>query len=268
MINVNSNLTALKVITAFNSSQDNLTKSLQRLSTGLRVNSSKDDASGVGVGMRLNAQIARKNVVNDEVNNAIALLDTQDGVMDAANSVLERMAELTQLGTDFTATTAEKAIYQVEYETLEEELQGLLSEEFNGQALFANDGTVLSVSISDNTTQTASITLANMEQDVFNDGVIGGDVTTAETYTAITTAINSLAELRAKNGAEQNRFERAAQVLDTGITNLTAAYSRIMDADTAEESVNKTKYDILQQSSLAMLVQANQSSENILTLLE
>ena len=267
MIHVNSNITALKVITAFNDSQQNLTKSLQRLSTGLRVNSSKDDASGVGVGMRLNAQIARKNVVNDEVNNAIALLDTQDGVMDAANSVLERMAELTQLGTDITATAAEKEIYQVEYETLEEELQGYLSEEFNGQALFANDGTVLSVSISDNTTQTASITLANMEQDVY-DIVNGGDVTTAATYTAITTAINSLAELRAKNGAEQNRFERAAQVLDTGITNLTAAYSRIMDADTAEESVNKTKYDILQQSSLAMLVQANQSSENILTLLE
>jgi flagellin len=100
------------------------------------------------------------------------------------------------------------------------------------------------------------------------DVVAGGDVATSATYSAVTTAINNLAELRATNGAEQNRFERAAGVLDAGIMNLTAANSRIMDADTALESVNMTKYDILQQSSLAMLVQANQSNENILRLLQ
>ena len=265
MINVNSNITALKVITAFNDSQDNLSRALERLSTGLRVNSAQDDPGGLGVSMRLNAQIARKSVVYNEVNNAVSFLDTQDGVMAAANSVLQRMAELTQLGVGSLDTNAQ-AIYQVEYDQLEAELQGLLSEEFNGESMFANGGGTLTVFTSDNTSQTASMTQANME-DLVYDVVSGGDVTSAATYSAVTTAINNLAELRATNGAEQNRFERAASVLDAGIINLTAANSRIMDADTAMESVNMTKYDILQQSSLAMLVQANQSNENILLLL-
>lgn len=266
MINVNTNIAALKVMTAFNDSQGNLSKALQRLSSGLRVNSSQDDPSGLGVSMRLNAQIARKSVVYDEVNNAVSFLDTQDGVMDAANSVLQRMAELTQLGVGSLNTSAQ-AIYQVEYDELEDELEGLLSEEFNGESLFADGGGSLTVFTSDNTSQTASITQANME-DLVYDVVNGGSVTNTATYSAITTAINNIAELRATNGAEQNRFERAASVLDAGIINLTAANSRIMDADVAQESVNMTKYDILQQSSLAMLVQANQSKENILRLLE
>jgi flagellin len=265
MINVNSNISALKMITAFNDSQDNLSKSLLRLSTGLRVNSAQDDPGGLGVSMRLNAQIARKSIVHDEVNNAVSFLDTQDAVMDAANSVLERMAELTQLGVGSLDTSAQ-AIYQVEYEQLEGELQGLLTEEFNGRNMFNDGGATLTVFISDNTSQTASITQANMEDQVY-DVVSNGDVTTTATYSAVTTAINNLAELRATNGGEQNRFDRAASVLDAGIINLTAANSRIMDADTALESVNMTKYDILQQSSLAMLVQANQSNENILLLL-
>lgn len=266
MINVNSNLSALKVITAFNDSQGNLSRALQRLSTGLRVNSAQDDPSGVGVSMRLNAQIARKNVVYNQVNNAISFLDTQDGVMEAANSVLERMAELTQLGVNTTDTSAQ-AIYQVEYDQLESELQGLLSERFNGENLFEDGGGVLEVFTSDNTSQTASITQANMEDLVYNI-VNGGNVTSTATYSAVSAAIDNLAELRATNGSEQNRFERAASVLDAGIINLTAANSRIMDADAALESVNMTKYDILHQSSLAMLVQANQSNENILRLLQ
>jgi flagellin len=266
MINTNSNLMALKVMTAFNDSQDNLSKALQRLSTGLRVNSAQDDPGGLGVSMRLNAQIARKSVVYNEVNDAISFLDTQDGVMGAANSVLQRMAELTQLGVNSLDTSAQ-AIYQVEYDELASELESLLSEGFNGQDMFADGGGVLAVYTSDNTSQTASITQANMEDLVF-DVVDGGDVTTTATYSAVTTAINNLGTLRATNGAEQNRFERAASVLDAGIINLTAANSRIMDADTALESVNMTKYDILQQSSLAMLVQANQSNENILLLLK
>lgn len=266
MINVNTNIAALKVMTAFNDSQDNLSKALQRLSTGLRVNSAQDDPGGLGVSMRLNAQIARKSVVYNEVNNAVSFLDTQDGVMDAANSVLQRMAELTQLGVGSLDTNAQ-AIYQVEYDQLEDELEGLLSEEFNGESLFADGGGSLTVFTSDNTSQTASMTQANMEDQVY-DVVNGGDVRTTATYAAITAAINNLSELRATNGAEQNRFERAASVLDAGIINLTAANSRIMDADVAQESVNMTKYDILQQSSLAMLVQANQNKENILRLLE
>lgn len=262
MINVNSNLASLKVITAFNDSQDNLSKALQRLSTGLRVNSAKDDPGGLAVSMRLNAQIARKNAVYNEVNNAASFLDTQDGVMDAAYNVLLRMSSIAASAED--ANTSDLPAYQTEYDALEEELLGYTNEQFNGQDMFSN-GSVISVSTSENSSQTASITLAALETDVYNV-VNGQNVSSASS--AITTAINNLAELRARNGAEQNRFERAANVLDAGIINLTAANSRIMDADVALESVNMTKYDILNQSSLAMLVQANQSKENILLLLK
>lgn len=262
MINVNSNLSALKVITAFNDSQDNLSRALHRLSTGLRVNSAQDDPGGLAVSMRLNAQIARKNAVYNEVNNAASFLDTQDGVMDAAYNVLLRMSSIAASAEG--ANTSDLPAYQTEYDALEEELLGYTNEQFNGQAMFSN-GSVISVSTSDNSSQTASITLAALETDVY-DVVNGQNVSSASS--AITTAISNLAELRARNGAEQNRFERAANVLDAGIINLTAANSRIMDADVALESVNMTKYDILNQSSLAMLVQANQSKENILLLLK
>jgi len=97
--------------------------------------------------------------------------------------------------------------------------------------------------------------------------VNGGDVTTTATADAVSSAIDALATLRATNGAQQSRFTRAADMLDINITNLESAYGRVMDADIAEESVKKAKYDILQQAGLAMLVQANQSKENILALL-
>lgn len=267
MINVNSNLTAMKVMTAFNDSQDNLSKALQRLSTGLRVNSAKDDPGGLGVSMRLNAQIARKSVVYNQVNDANSFLDTQDGVMDAANDVLLRMSEIAAAaeGAAGLGDTSAVAIYQVEYDVLEQELLGYTSEQFNGQNMFANGGGSLAVNTSEITSQTAAITLADLEGSVYNQ-VNGQNVSSASS--AVSAAIDNLASLRATNGAEQNRFERAASVLDAGIINLTAANSRIMDADAALESVNMTKYDILQQSSLAMLVQANQSNENILMLLQ
>ena len=265
MINANSNISAMQVITAFNDSQKNLSKAVHRLSTGFRVNSSKDDPSGVGVSMRLNSQIARKNVVFDEVNNAISLLDTQDAVMKVADSVLQRMSELTQLGVNTLDTNAQ-ALYQLEYVELEEEIHDLLSEQFNGQKLFASGGSSLTVYTSDNITQTASVTLANMEDLVF-DVINGGSVTSTATYAAVETAIENLGKMRTTNGSEQNRLERSASLLNAGIFNLTVADGRIMDADIAQETVNMTKYDILHQSGLAMLVQANQSNENILTLL-
>lgn len=265
MINVNTNIAALKVMTAFNDSQGNLSKALQRLSTGLRVNSAKDDPSGMGVSMRLNAQIAQKNVVYNEVNNAVSFLATQDGVMDAADDVLLRMVSLATSARGAGGDTAALALYQVEYDALEQELYGYTNELFNGQNMFSNPGGLLVVNTSEITSQTASITLADLEGSVYN--VVNGQNVSSAT-SAIEIARDNLAEMRARNGSEQNRFERAANVLDAGIINLTAANSRIMDADVAQESVNMTKYDILQQSSLAMLVQANQNKENILRLLE
>ncbi len=266
MINVNSNISALKVITAFNDSQDNLSKSLLRLSTGLRVNSAQDDPGGLGVSMRLNAQIARKSVIYNEVNDANSFLDTQDGVMAAATAVLNRMSAIatTAKGKADLGQTDGLASYQAEYDILEQEILGYTFEQFNGQNMFQNGGGSLAVNTSEITSQTAAITLSDLQGSVYTV-VNGQNVSSASS--AVTTAINNLSTLRATNGAQQNRFDRAASVLDAGIINLTAANSRIMDADTALESVNMTKYDILQQSSLAMLVQANQSNENILLLL-
>jgi len=266
MISINTNLAALRVLTDINNSDQNLQKSLERLSSGLRINSAKDDPGGLGVSMRLNAQIVSKGAAYNVVSDAVSLLETQDGVMAAAYDVLQRMAEISVLAQNAVLQTSDTTLYQTEYDQLTDELYGMLSEEFNGIALFANGGSTLTIYTSDNTSQTAALTIADMQSTVY-DLVNGGDVTTTATADAVSSAIDALATLRATNGAQQSRFTRAADMLDINITNLESAYGRVMDADIAEESVKKAKYDILQQAGLAMLVQANQSKENILALL-
>ena len=249
----------------------NLQKSLSRLSSGYRINTAEDDPGGLAVSMKLSAAIRQTDALSANVGNAISFLQTQDGVLSVASSILLRMSELATLATD-SVLSSDSAAYDVEFKELQENMGDLLGEDFNGVPLFSNPQSVLAV-VTSTTNQTAEITKLNLEaiEDDIDVGTLTGITTPALATTALDaleTAIQDLAELRAKNGAEQSRMTFAQDILAVNRVNLEAANSRIMDVDIAEESANFARFSIIQEAGLVMLAQANTSAESLIRLLE
>jgi flagellin len=290
MISLNTNTASMSAAYNLSNTNVNLQRSLNRLSSGSRINSSFDDAGGLAVSMKLSASIRRTEATQANVNNALSMLETQDGVLKSAEKVVSRMAELVQLATDVTKSTDDKALYQTEFESLQTQLGSFMSEQFNGINLFtsgnynasATDGVTLAVVTSHDGNQTIGITQADLGAVAFHVGTASGanlpgsvtlddvfqNVTTAaDAVSTITDAIQTLATLRASNGSEQVRLTFAADMLSVNKTNLEAANGRIVDVDIASESANLARLNILQQAGTAMLAQANQSSQSLLRLL-
>ena len=262
----------------------NLQRSLQRLSSGSRINSSFDDAGGLAVSMKMSASIRRTEATQANVGNAIALLQTQDGVLKSADNVLNRMSELATLAQDVTKSTSDLALYSTELTQLKGQLNLMLSEKFNGISLFQSGTTTgldvgtnainLTVVTSHDGGQSVGITQSDLNfisTSVGTDASSGMNITTNALATGslatITTAIQNLATLRANNGAEQTRLTFAADMLSVNKINLEAANSRIIDVDVASESAQLARFNILQQAGTAMLAQANQSTQSILRLI-
>ena len=287
MISINTN--SASSAAAYNLSNTNvsLQRSLNRLSSGSRINSSIDDAGGLAVSMKLSASIRRTEATQANVSNVISLLETQDGVLKSADKVLSRMSELASLATDVTKSTTDLALYQTEVDNLKTQLGSLLTEKFNGISLFGGTNTgantigtagSLVVSTAQDGGQTVSISQLNLAF-LSATGGIGTTVSTASgiqvssnanataAVATLTTAIQNLATLRATNGSEQVRLTFAADMLAVNKTNLEAANGRIADVDIASESANLARLNILQQAGTAMLAQANQANQSVLRLL-
>jgi flagellin len=287
MISINTNGAASAAAYNLSNTNVNLQRSLNRLSSGSRINSSIDDAGGLAVSMKLSASIRRTEATQANVSNVISLLETQDGVLKTADKVLSRMSELASLATDVTKSTTDLALYQTEVDNLKTQLGSLLTEKFNGISLFGGTnsgantiGTAgsLVVSTAQDGGQTVSISQLNLAFLSATGGIgttvsatSGVQVTSNANATAavetLTTAIQNLATLRATNGSEQVRLTFAADMLAVNKTNLEAANGRITDVDIASESANLARLNILQQAGTAMLAQANQSNQSILRLL-
>jgi flagellin len=289
MISINTNTASSAAAYNLGNTNVNLQKSLNRLSSGSRINSSADDAGGLAVSMKLSASIRRTEATQANVNNAISLLETQDGVLKTADKVVGRMSELVQLATDVTKSTTDTALYKTEFQSLQSQLSSMLGEKFNGVSLFnsgGNDDTItttntLTVVTAQDGGQTVSITQADLGAVAYYvgtgsggnlgtadiDDVFGSATGAAAAVTSITAAIQNLATLRATNGSEQVRLTFAADMLAVNKTNLEAANGRITDVDIASESANLARLNILQQAGTAMLAQANQSNQSILRLL-
>ena len=265
MISINTNNASSAAAYNLSNTNTNLQRSLQKLSSGSRINSSFDDAGGLAVSMKLSASIRRTEATQANVGNAISLLETQDGVLKSADKVLSRMSELASLSLDVTKSSTDTALYQTEYDNLASQLDSMTGEMFNGVDLFGA-ATTLVVTSSHDGEQTVGITQADLATDVF-DEVDGLALTDSATLTTITAAIQNLATLRATNGSEQVRLTFAADMLAVNKTNLEAANGRITDVDIASESANLARLNILQQAGTAMLAQANQSNQSILRLL-
>ena len=284
---INTNSAATSAAYNLSNTNVNLQRSLNRLSSGSRINSSADDAGGLAVSMKMSASIRRTDATLANVNNSLSFLQTQDGVLKTADKVLNRMSELATLAQDVTKTTDDLALYNTELSQLKGQLNLMLDEKFNGISLFStggaasapgaafDDDSTLTVVTSHDGDQTVGITQADLNQVVFDitDATSGEVMDISSTTGAqnavgyIQTAIQNLATIRANNGAEQSRLTFASDMLAVNKTNLEAANSRIIDVDVADESTKLARYNILQQAGTAMLAQANQSTQSILRLI-
>lgn len=262
---INTNVAAIDATNNLSSSSSALQKSLNRLSSGFKINSPSDDAGGLAVSMKMTAALKRNSVTQDNIANAISFLQTQDGAMKTTSKIMERISELTTLYSDVTKSSSDKANYSTEFTQLTAQLTQIQAEAFNGVSMFATSSSNLSVAVTEDGSQTVNIAKANMNSAV-------SSITSASTLSGITvantaTAINSIATLRATNGAQTNRLNFASDLLVINRTNLAAANSRIIDTDIAKESTEFARYNILVQSGTAMLSQANASSQIALRLL-
>ena len=265
MISINTNSASSMAAYNLGTSNINLQRSLQKLSSGSRINSSFDDAGGLAVSMKLSASIRRTEATQANVNNALSFLQTQDGVLKNADKIVSRISELAALGTDVTKSTADLALYQTEVTSLVSALGDLAGEAFNGVSLL--DGSTLTVYTSEDGVQSVDITAADLGSIDLSTVDVSSNTGAQDAISTITAALDTLATQRATNGSEQSRLTFAADMLAINKVNLESANSRIADVDIASESANLARFNILQQAGTAMLAQANMSQQSVLRLL-
>jgi flagellin len=244
-----------------------LAKSLARLSSGSKIISAEDDAAGLAVSMRFDAQINRVNATKVNVTNAISFAQTQDGFMSKVSKALDRMSELAILSQDVIKGDADRALYQKEFSKLGAYINDLSTKDFNGVSLFG--GADLAVT-SDSEGNTFTMEGVDLTATVYSTATAGDVATTAGAATALTNvklAINQLATDRATTGANVTRLSYTSEQLGVLKDNLSAANSRIKDVDVAEESTQFARYNILVQAGTAMLAQANATPQSALRLL-
>lgn len=271
-LSVNTNLYSLNAQRNLGMSQASLGTSMQRLSSGLRVNSAKDDAAGLAIAERMNAQIRGMNVGIRNANDAISLSATAEGVLGKVTDSLQRMRELAVQSANATNGTDDRANLDAEYQQLATEITRVLTDtKFNGQAILGADAGTLTFQVGAGSADTIDITTTDMSADADVTAVTAGDITDATNAATamddIDTALTTIAQERANYGAYQNRFESVISNLQVSIENQTAAKGRITDADFATETANLSRSQILQQAGMAMLTQANQLPQQVLSLL-
>jgi flagellin len=269
MISINTNTASSFAAYNLTNANVSLQRSLNRLSSGSRINSSFDDAGGLAVSMRLSAALRRTEATQANVSNGMSFLQTQDGVLKNAEKILTRLSELAQLSTDITKSTSDRALYQTEYSQLTNALTALTTEEFNDVRLFST-ATTLAVITSADASQSVGVTqvnLGSLTTSLASISISGAAGASSANIDTINTAIQNLSTFRATNGSEQSRMSFAADLLAINKVNLEAANGRIVDVDVASESANLARLNILQQAGTAMLAQANQSQQSILRLL-
>lgn len=266
---INTNVMSLNAQRNLNTSQSSLATSMQRLSSGLRVNSAKDDAAGLAIAERMQAQIKGMNVAIRNANDAISLSQTAEGALGKIGDALQRMRELAVQSANATPSATDRANLDAEFQALNSEVTRLATgTKFNGTSLLDN-ATGLVFQVGASTAATDQITLTTTD---VTAAAVGGDITTAAlattAMTALDTAIDLVTTSRSAFGAAQNRFEGVVSNLQIAAENQSAARGRIMDSDFAVETANLTRSQILQQAGTAMLAQANAAPQSVLRLLQ
>jgi flagellin len=264
---INTNASANSSSRLLSASSSQLSKSLARLSSGSKITSPSDDVAGQAVSMRFDAQINRIDAATTNLSNANSFAQTQDGYLGKVNDALNRMSELSVLSQDATKSDSDRALYDQEFQTLGSYITDLAGKDFNGVSLF--NGTTLSIT-KDSDANAFSMTGVNLGGGSYT-AATGANVRTqtgaAAALTAVKNAITQLATDRATVGANVSRLTMYSDQLGVLKDNLSSADSNIKDVDVATESTQYAKYNILVQSGVAMLSQANTLPQYALKLL-
>ncbi len=272
---INTNVAALNAYRNLSNTQNDLSKSLEKLSSGLRINRAADDAAGLAISEGLRSQIGGLNVAARNAQDGISVIQTAEGALTEVHSILQRMRDLAvQAGNDSNNADSRAAI-KTESDTLSAELTRIgASTNFNGIKLLDGTATALTFHVGAGGVAAEDQIVVNMTN---ANATAVGTATAALTFdtaanaaasiTAIDAQIKTISTARADLGAVQNRFESTINSLNVSKENLSAAESRIRDTDMAQEMVNYTRSNILSQAGTAMLAQANASNQGVLQLL-
>jgi flagellin len=271
---INTNILSMNAQRNVASSQMSMSVSMQRLSSGLRLNSAKDDAAGLAISERMTAQTRGMNVAIRNANDAISLAQTAEGAVGKIGDALQRMRELAVQSANGTNNAGDRDNLQTEFAELQAEITRLVDgTSFNDQNLL-NAATTFTFQVGANTgaEDTIDVTTADLATDVDTPvaalDISGADATGANAaIDALDDAIDSVTTARAQYGAVQNRFDSVISSLMVSSENLTASRARITDADYAVETSNLSRAQILQQAGTAMVAQANQAPNQVLALL-
>ncbi len=288
MLAINTNVASLTAQKNLSGSGAGVNQAIARLSSGLRVNNAKDDAAGLAIAERMNAQIRGFEVAGRNANDGISLLQVADGAMGKISDNLQRMRELAVQAKNGTLNTTDRTNLNREYVELANEVERIaLGTRFNGNDVFsaANKSMTFQVGTGNATNDSLTLHLTNNGANTANDlqVILGanaagnivtnfGNITSvangANAVTSIDAAIDAITGIRAVMGAGQSRLEQVTDFTAISANNLASARGRIMDADFAKETAALTRAQILQQAGTAMLAQANQLPNNVLSLLQ
>ena len=283
---INTNITSLNSQRALTISQNSLATTMARLSSGLRVNSAKDDAAGLAIAERMTSQMRGMNVAVRNANDGISLAQTAEGALGKSNEILQRMRELAVQAANASNSDSDKASLDNEFGELAKEMQRIFSATtFNSRAILADDADPLGqvFQVGANTSEENQLTVITQNMTTEGDitavagtdlegtgraEITGDSADILAVIDLIDEAINFVSTERSVLGAAQSRFENAISYLQISYENQASARSRIMDADYAQETANLSRAQILSQAGSAMVAQANQQPQSVLSLLQ
>ena len=269
---INTNVASINTVRILDGSQKELTTSMERLSSGKRINHARDDAAGMVISSKMTSQVRGMNQAVRNTNDGISMVQTADGAMEGIADKLQRMRELAVQSTNGIYSTSDRAALDIEFQALDDEIGRVAnSAEFNGTTLLSSTKTLtIQVSYADDSTNgkiDVDLTKVTSTGLSINDDVITTQDDASTAIGAIDDALSTVNSARATLGATQNRLETTVTDLKNNVENLSASRSRIEDADFASETAQLAKSQILQQAGMAMLAQANQLPQQVLSLL-
>lgn len=272
---INNNISALNTHRQYGINNNNVASSVEKLSSGYRINRAGDDAAGLSISEKMRAQIRGLNMASKNSQDAISLIQTAEGALQETHNILQRMRELSvQAASGTNDTDNDLTALDAEFKQLQEEIDDIANKtNFNGIYMLKNGGTqTITIQTGANAGETTIITI-NSAMDTQSLSVVSGSVNltsianASTAIKAVNSAINMVSTIRSSLGAYQNRLQHKIANLDTSAENLTAAESRIRDIDMAKEMTTFTKNSILTQAATAMLAQANALPQGVLQLL-
>lgn len=273
---IQHNIAALNSYKNLTNNNSTVSKNLEKLSSGYRINRAGDDAAGLAISEKMRAQITGLETASKNASDGISLIQTAEGAMTEVHSMLNRMVELAQQSANGTyQDKVDRENLQMEFTALNSEIDRISSgTSFNGTKLLdgslETSGLTLQIGETSDSYNQIAVTIGKMDSDTLGVKAltVGNQVDAAKAVSFIKTAINTVSSTRGRLGATQNRLEHTINNLSVASENMTAAESRIRDVDMAKEMMSYTKNNILVQASQAMLAQANQVPQGVLQLLK